>query len=209
MLTEHSCRSKCHKNFKMHRNPRKLGWTKAFRRAHGKELTVDSTLSLQARRNVPTKYSRELLQETIAAMDRISEIRAKRERRFYMGRIKGNRRRQLEEDRKLVRENAHLLPPGERERLDELLEEGTVTATMEDGDGEEVSGEELVDRDEEMESSEEEADKSVLRERAVQEKEEKALQAARDSAKSAAKEKPRKGRRVIVGHGVEGMDVDS
>lgn len=103
------CRSKCHKAFKQRRNPRKLRWTKAFRKAAGKELVVDSTLTFAARRNVPVRYNRELVATTLKAMSRIEEIRQKREKAFYKNRMRGNKERQLAADRKLVEENPELL----------------------------------------------------------------------------------------------------
>jgi large subunit ribosomal protein L24e len=104
------CRSKCHKNYKMRRNPRKLRWTKASRVQAGKEMVCDSTLLFGARRNVPQRYDRELYAKTVDAMKRISEIRQRRERAFYRKRIAGKRARELAQARKLVSENEHLLP---------------------------------------------------------------------------------------------------
>ncbi|CAG8478948.1 11765_t:CDS:2 [Diversispora eburnea] len=80
------CRSKCHAAFKHKRNPRKVRWTKAFRKAAGKEMII-----FEKRRNVPVRYDRELMSTTVKAMKRISEIKAKRERIFYKNRMSGNK----------------------------------------------------------------------------------------------------------------------
>jgi len=88
------CTSKCHKNFKMKRNPRKVRWTKAFRRAAGKEMTVDSTIEFEKRRNVPVRYDRELMETTIKAMKRVSEIKSRRERVFFKHRMAASREKQ-------------------------------------------------------------------------------------------------------------------
>ncbi|QID86611.1 ATPase-activating ribosome biosynthesis protein [Saccharomyces pastorianus] len=103
------CRSKCHKAFKQRRNPRKLKWTKAFRKAAGKELAVDSTLTFAQRRNVPVRYNRELVATTLKAMARIEEIRQKRERAFYKNRMRGNREKDFLRDKRLVESNPELL----------------------------------------------------------------------------------------------------
>ncbi|CAF9940320.1 MAG: ATPase-activating ribosome biosynthesis protein [Alectoria fallacina] len=112
------CRSKCHKNFKMKRNPRKLKWTKAFRKSVGKEMTVDTTLQFAARRNVPVRYDRNLVSTTLKAMRRVSEIRARRQRVFFKNRMAGNKERVRAANRKLVAENEHLLP---RQRASERM----------------------------------------------------------------------------------------
>ncbi|KAM6500466.1 Ribosomal protein L24e domain containing protein [Amanita muscaria] len=89
------CSSKCNKNFKMKRNPRKVRWTKAFRKAAGKEMTIDSTIDFEKRRNVPVRYDRELVQTTIKAMSRIAEIKSRRERVFFKHRMAAAREKQL------------------------------------------------------------------------------------------------------------------
>ncbi|KAJ3355230.1 ATPase-activating ribosome biosynthesis protein [Entophlyctis luteolus] len=120
------CRSKCHKNFKMKRNPRKVKWTKAFRAAAGKEMTVDQTLEFEKRRNVPVRYDRELMATTIKAMKRIQEIKAKRERVFAKKRLQGRREQEKSAALKLVQKNVELVQtPALRQRL---LEKKVVAA---------------------------------------------------------------------------------
>ncbi|KAK5937824.1 hypothetical protein PMZ80_009953 [Knufia obscura] len=108
------CRSKCHKNFKMKRQPRKLKWTKTHRALRGKEMIVDQNLLLSQfakKRNAPVKYDRTLVNATLKAMERIEEIRARRERVFTRRRLSGKsiRDRKRMEDAKVVSSGEHLI----------------------------------------------------------------------------------------------------
>ncbi|KAL1961405.1 hypothetical protein VTO42DRAFT_133 [Malbranchea cinnamomea] len=117
------CRSKCHKNFKMKRQPRKLKWTKTHRALHGKEMIVDSSLLISQfakRRNVPVRYDRNLVAATLKAMERVEEIRQRRERVFTKRRLAGKlaRDKKRAEDRRVVAEGEHLI----RKELQQLEE---------------------------------------------------------------------------------------
>lgn len=81
-------------------------------------MTVDSTLQLAARRNIPVRYNRNLVSTTLKAMQRVSEIRARRERVFFKNRMAGNKEKVRAANRKLVAENEHLLP---RQRASERI----------------------------------------------------------------------------------------
>ena len=89
------CSSKCNKLFKAKKNPRKLKWTKAYRVAHGKEMTNDTVLEFEQKRNIPTRYNRDLMVKTMQAMKRVDEIKAVRQERFFnarMAKAKGQKR---------------------------------------------------------------------------------------------------------------------
>jgi len=162
------CRSKCHKNFKMKRNPRKLKWTKAFRKARGKELIVDSSLTFAKRRNVPVRYNRDLIQDTLKAMSKIEEIRSRRERQFYKLRMKNNDEVEFKRDLLLVKKNEHLLKVREVELRKQLEKEERKKLAQE---------EEEVEEDMDIESDQEEPEKVVvtLQNRSTQKKKNKKI----------------------------------
>lgn len=103
------CRSKCHKAFKKKRNPRKVAWTKAFRKAHSKELTVDQSLEFEKRRHVPVKYDRQMWQKTVKAMKRIEAIKEKRQNQFIINRLKKGKQLRDAEAVRDVQQNIHLI----------------------------------------------------------------------------------------------------
>lgn len=108
-------------------------------------MIVDSTLTFAARRNIPVRYNRDLVSTTLKAMERVAEIRAKRERVFYKNRMKGNKQREKDANRKLVAENEHLLPRVRGSELMRRREEEGEQAGMEVVEVEEVEVVEKVE----------------------------------------------------------------
>eukprot|EP00271_Cylindrocystis_brebissonii_P008990 TRINITY_DN23559_c0_g1_i1.p1 TRINITY_DN23559_c0_g1~~TRINITY_DN23559_c0_g1_i1.p1 ORF type:complete len:178 (-),score=41.28 TRINITY_DN23559_c0_g1_i1:646-1179(-) len=103
------CRSKCHKNFKMKRNPRKVKWTKAYRRVHGKDLAVDTTFELERKRNRPERYDRNVVADTVKAMKRIGEIQEKRQAKFWEKRMAGKKAQEASEAVAELQQNIHMV----------------------------------------------------------------------------------------------------
>jgi len=131
------CRSKCHKNFKMKRNPRKVRWTKAYRKLAGKELAEDATFEMERRRNRPEKYDRDLVKKTIKAIGRIDEIRTRRQERFYEKRMAKAKQQEKLQDKKQLEQEIHLVKaPAEltkqKEKLKVSLQEEQQTEAMQE-----------------------------------------------------------------------------
>ena len=118
------CRSKCHKNFKAKKNPRKIRWTKAYTKTHGKELVTDPVYEFEKIRNTPIKYNREIWTDTIQAMDKLAKIRKDREDRFFNERMKKAAKIKKEIIKKdLIRHEQLIADPKIREKVDKLREE--------------------------------------------------------------------------------------
>ncbi|EDS28726.1 ribosome biogenesis protein RLP24 [Culex quinquefasciatus] len=140
------CRSKCRRAFNKKKNPRKIRWTKAYRKTNGKELTIDPAFEFEKRRNVPVKYNRELWSKTIDAIKKITEIRERRERHFVMERLRKARDHEIHNDIVDVQKNISLIRSpaiGLRERR--AKEEAQQSALLMDVEGEEEEDEEQIE----------------------------------------------------------------
>jgi len=114
------CRAKCHRNFNKKRNPRKVAWTKAYRKTRGKEMAVDRTFEFEKRRNRPVKYDRDLMGKTIVAIQRVEEIKNKREERFFADRMKDAKAEKKKQARVEIEKSIDLLAPAVAKR-DEVM----------------------------------------------------------------------------------------
>ena len=93
----------------MKRNPRKVKWTKAYRKTHGKEIAEDATFALERRRNRPLKYNREVMGQTIMAMQRITEIRQARQALHWEKRMRAAKKVQIKNDKQQLEQEIHLV----------------------------------------------------------------------------------------------------
>jgi large subunit ribosomal protein L24e len=103
------CRSKCHKNFKMKRNPRKVKWTKAYRVLRGKDLSADKVFQFESRRNRIIKYNRGTVNSTIKAIQSLEKIRLRRSERLYDTRTKEKDNSMIKSNRDELDQKVHLV----------------------------------------------------------------------------------------------------
>lgn len=116
------CRAKCHKAFLKKRNPRKVKWTKAFRKTAGKEMAVDSTFEFEKRRNKPVRYDRNLVATTLRVMKRVEDIKTTRAARFHERRMEAARALRQKQDVSELRKGERLLAPAEKQLVEAAVE---------------------------------------------------------------------------------------
>ena len=118
------CRSKCHRAFKAKKNPRKIRWTKAYRKTHGKELVTDPVYDFEQIKDSAIKYNRNVWVDTIQAMEKLDKIRTDRENKFFDMRMRKAKKTQKEIIKKdLIRHEMLISDPKIRENVDKLREE--------------------------------------------------------------------------------------
>lgn len=93
----------------MKRNPRKVKWTKAYRRVHGKDMTQDSTFEFERKRNRPERYDRNLTEEVLKAIPKIAKIQVSRAESHHAIRMKGKKKKVQKEAAKEYEQSIHLL----------------------------------------------------------------------------------------------------
>lgn len=138
------CRSKCHAAFKKKKNPRKVKWTKAFRKTVGKDLAVDPSFEFEKRRNIPLKYDRTTWNKAVEAIKKVETIKLKRQNLHIRQRLTKGIEAEKERDVKEVQRNLSFIrsPAAglkERRRAEAELQEEDDKEEMEIEDGGEVT----------------------------------------------------------------------
>ncbi|OAG31236.1 large subunit ribosomal protein L24e [Nematocida displodere] len=108
------CRSKCTKNFKLKRNPRRVAWTKTCRKVKGKDLVNDTSQAFERRIDEPVIYDQTLFAKVVESMPKIAAIRAQREAFHIKNRILTEQEKLVESERIFIIKNIDALSEEER-----------------------------------------------------------------------------------------------
>lgn len=81
-------------------------------------MAVDSTFEFEKRRNRPVKYDRDLMGKTIVAMNRVQQIKEKREERFFASRMNDAKAEKKKQARVEIEKSIELLAPAVAKRED-------------------------------------------------------------------------------------------
>lgn len=130
------CRSKCHAAFKKKKNPRKVKWTKAYRKTVGKELSVDPSFEFEKRRNIPLKYDRQMWTKAVDAMKKVEKIKQRRNNSYIMQRLEKGRELENERDVKEVHRDLAILKSPAAGLKERKLAEAQTAQDMQESDNE-------------------------------------------------------------------------
>lgn len=72
-------------------------------------MTQDSTFEFERKRNRPERYDRNVAENTLKAIKTISKVRASRYDTHIKKRMMGNKRKELDRDRKEVRQDIDMV----------------------------------------------------------------------------------------------------
>ena len=79
-------------------------------------MTVDSTYEFEKRRNRPIRYNRDTMSQTLRAMKRVSEVKAKREDLFFRMRMRAHKGLQGDHIRSTIKKGMETLIPAAADR---------------------------------------------------------------------------------------------
>lgn len=81
---------------------------------------MDSTFDFEKRRNAPVKYDRNLMTATIRAMKRVSEVKAKREQRFFEKRMLVRKKHEKARNKVDISQGIDLVRPAAARKAEEV-----------------------------------------------------------------------------------------
>ena len=74
-------------------------------------MALDTTFDFEKRRNRAVKYDRELMSSTLHAIQRVTEIKERREQQFFTNRMKDVKGKEKQQARIELQQNIELIRP--------------------------------------------------------------------------------------------------